>query len=142
MARIVLDASVLIALLNSKDTHHRWALDFLVNASADEFLMPAINYAEALVHPVRAGLVEEFTNNIQKLGIQIVDSTASDAIQLANLRVATRLRMPDAIVLQTAIRTSAELATTDEKLTAAATENRIGVFSPFMKPRSEGHPTA
>jgi predicted nucleic acid-binding protein len=139
MARIVLDASVLIALLNSKDTHHRWALDFLVSASADEFLMPAINYAEALVHPVRAGLVEEFSSNIEKLGIQIVDSSASDAIHLANLRVSTRLRMPDAIVLQTALRTDADLATTDEKLTAAAKQNRIGVFSPFTKLSHASH---
>lgn len=132
MARVVLDASVLIALFNAKDEHHSWALDFLVNASADEFFMASLNFAEALVHPVRAGLAHELTQNVQTLGIEIVDSTASDALHLAQLRVSTGLRMPDAIVMQTALKIEGELATADAKLATAARQNGIGVFSPFV----------
>jgi predicted nucleic acid-binding protein len=57
--------------------------------------------------------------------LQQLAVTADDAAGIAEVRAATRLRMPDAIVLYTAERHGAELVTTDRVLARAATERSV-----------------
>ena len=127
---VVLDASALIALYDSNDPHHSWARGMFVDTIAASLVMSVLTYAEVLVHPTRAGKVEEFERNIDGLGIEIVTAGAEDASTLALLRASTSLKMPDAIVLHLATRLGASLATTDRGLAAEASRRGIVVFEP------------
>lgn len=127
---VVLDASALIALYDSNDRHHSWARGMFVDTIAASLVMSVLTYAEVLVHPTRAGKVEEFERNIDGLGIEIVTAGAEDASTLALLRASTSLKMPDAIVLHLATRLGASLATTDRGLAAEASRRGIVVFEP------------
>ncbi len=50
---IVLDASVLIAFLDSDDTHHAAAEQLLTQAVDDDLAVNSLTLAEVLVAPVR-----------------------------------------------------------------------------------------
>ena len=54
MARLIVDASVLIAYKDPDDAKHAEARAFF-SRQADELTIPASVYAEVLVHPVRLG---------------------------------------------------------------------------------------
>ena len=59
MALTVLDASVLIALLDPGDAHHMASRAALEAHADDDLRIPAHTLAEALVYPVRAGRERE-----------------------------------------------------------------------------------
>jgi predicted nucleic acid-binding protein len=102
VALIVIDASVLIAFLDSNDPHHRRAVEALGASSGDNLVLPASAYAEVLVGPLRredsaAATVDEI---LADLGIAIQPITREIARHAAALRAAhSRLRLPDALVL-------------------------------------------
>ncbi|MGL5859950.1 MAG: PIN domain-containing protein, partial [Phycicoccus sp.] len=52
---IVLDASVVIAHLESRDTHHERATELLLRHADHEFLVSPVTLAETLVGPARDG---------------------------------------------------------------------------------------
>jgi predicted nucleic acid-binding protein len=56
----ILDAGVLIAILNSEDAHHERAREALSAACdrGDRMMVPASAYAEILVAPLRQGRSE------------------------------------------------------------------------------------
>lgn len=126
----MLDASVLIALYGSKDLSHKWAIEFFKQTLDRDLRMNVLNYSECLVHPIRAGKLEQFSAGVAGLGIEIVAIAPGDANSLAQLRAETGLRMPDVLVLHQAKSSSSALATTDQKLARAAREIGIVVFSP------------
>lgn len=127
---VVLDASALIALYDSKDAHHLWALEMFRDTLSFELMMPVLTYAEVLVHPIRANLRSRFEKSIRGLGISFSELLAEDTLRLAELRVETKLRMPDVVVLHQALKTSGSLATTDKGLALAARKLGLGVFQP------------
>ena len=129
---VVLDASTLIALHDESDSHHPWALDLLRSTLSDEWVMSGLTYAETLVHPLRAGRVDEFERSVVGLGIVVADLMASDARSVAALRASTQLRMPDAIVLQLAISTQGVLATADLRLARGAVVLGLSVACPTL----------
>jgi predicted nucleic acid-binding protein len=131
MARVItLDAGVLIAMLNERDKHHEWATRLLIDFSDAEFVMPALTYAECLVRPTQAGQVAQFESNISGLALELVELTAERAAGVARIRAETKLRMPDAVVLATALEKSSWVATTDGVLARAAENSGVTVHNP------------
>ena len=131
MARIVvLDASALIALLSSRDSHHQWALAMFGDTVEWELRMTALTLAEVMVHPGRAGKLDEFLEAIEGLAIVQAPITESDARRIALIRSKSSLKMPDAVVLGEASKVAGSIATTDHHLAKVARENGLGVFHP------------
>ena len=126
---VVLDASALIALHDSKDRHHTWARGMFLDTIDATLAMSVLTYAEVLVHPTRAGKAE-FEQNIAGLGIERVTVGAEDAPALAHLRASTSLKMPDVIVLHLAAGLGASLATTDRELAGEAALLGVTVLEP------------
>ena len=130
MARvIVLDANVLIALLASHDAHHRWALDLFVDSVEDKLVISSLTLSEAMVYPARNGQMDVMLRNISSLGIEISQLDPDGSMNLAYVRARTQLRMPDALVLHTAIEHNASLATLDAKLALAAQNESLNVIT-------------
>src|SRR5436190_21861300 len=101
MALTALDASVIIALLNPDDAHHRAARVSLGAHADDDLRIPAHALAEALVHPARAGKDREARRVIATLEIAVDPVDEAVAVAAARLRAkhGNALRMPDALVL-------------------------------------------
>jgi predicted nucleic acid-binding protein len=122
---MVFDAGVLIAHLSRTDAFHDAVQRFLEENEEFEFAANALTMAECLVHPTAAGRATTALGVFERLMLQQLAVTADDAAGIAEVRAATRLRMPDAIVLYTAERHGAELVTTDRVLARAATERSV-----------------
>ena len=127
---VTLDAGVLIALMNSQDAHHEWAVDLLKQTLHDELNMSVLTMAECLVAPERQGLGKKFAENIAKLEIKIEPLTSEASTHLASLRAQTNLRMPDAVALQAAQTRGNRLATTDKTLANQAATLGVAVLHP------------
>jgi predicted nucleic acid-binding protein len=120
---LILDASVLIGLLDSADTHHDRAIDDVEGADREgrQLLLPASAYSETLVAFARARRLEEARRAITPMGITIVSLTDTIAERAAELRARpTRLRLPDAIVLATAQEMGGSLLSYDRRLSRLA----------------------
>ena len=132
MARIFLDASLLIALHDPKDAHHAWAAELLTSTLDDSWEMNAVTLAEVLVRPQRQNRADIFLANVKGLGIAVIALEADSSVELAKLRATHNLPMPDTIVLQSAIAGSATLATCDVRLARTARSLGLAVHSPTM----------
>ncbi|HET8536015.1 MAG TPA: type II toxin-antitoxin system VapC family toxin [Solirubrobacteraceae bacterium] len=121
MALTVLDASVLIALLDPNDAHHPATRDALDAHADDDLRIPAHTLAEALVHPARAGREREARRLIASLEIAVdaIDETIAIAAAKLRARHGGALRMPDALVLAYAdVRKAKRVLTADARWTA------------------------
>lgn len=99
MGALILDASVLIGLLDTADSHHERAVaDVEAADRAGQVLVaPASAYSETLVAYARAGLLTDARESIAAMGIDIAPLTASMAERAAELRAGHRpLRLADA----------------------------------------------
>jgi predicted nucleic acid-binding protein len=120
VALTVVDAGVVIALLDAADAHHAVARAALREAldRGDDLVLPASAYAESLVGPMRHGgepaaVVDAL---LEALPARVEPITRSIARAAAALRArhGRALRLPDALVLATAIELRADgLLTTD-----------------------------
>ena len=121
MALIVVDAGVVIAVLDSHDVHHQPARDALggVLDRGDSLVLPASAYAEILVAPLRAGHGTAAVDlMIDTLPLGIRDATRVIARRAAELRArhGSRLRLPDALVVATGMELgAASIMTTDSR---------------------------
>ena len=127
---VVLDASALIALVSSRDPHHKWALEMFSDTASFDLQMTALSQAEALVHPARNGKLDKFLKTFSALELVVTSFDSSDASKLATLRATTTLKMPDACVLHQAMKVKGYIATTDNQLAQVAKSKGVGVFSP------------
>jgi predicted nucleic acid-binding protein len=127
---VVLDASALIALVSSQDIHHEWALEMFKDTASFDLQMSALTQAEVMVHPAKAGKLQEFQKMISTIGLEITPVESEDSWKLASLRAKSSLKMPDAVVLYQAIQVKGTIATTDLKLAQAAQKLGVGVFHP------------
>jgi predicted nucleic acid-binding protein len=124
---LILDASVLIGLLDSADGHHDRAVDAVDQAdrSNRELLVPSSAYGEALVAFARASRIRDAREAIAGMGIVVVPLTGLIAERAAELRAAHgSLRLPDALVLATAHEHEGELLTYDERLAQTARQSK------------------
>ena len=122
---IVLDASVLIAHLDSEDAHHERARALLLRAPAEILAANPLTIAEVLVGPTRVGMLDRASAALAQLGINNLPQPDDTPQRLAVLRVRTGLKLPDCCVLLAAQQTGGSLATVDERLAGVA--NDIGV---------------
>ncbi|MBA3860602.1 MAG: PIN domain-containing protein, partial [Solirubrobacterales bacterium] len=74
MGSIVLDASVVIAVLDPRDAHHDAALRLLGDRAGDRWAMSTVTLAEVLVHPMRLGREADAEDRIERMGIRLVDA--------------------------------------------------------------------
>lgn len=126
---IVLDASVLIAHLDSTDAHHERATRLLLDAGEAEFGASPLTLAEVLVGPARAGKLAVAASALRRLEIAAVPLPDDAPRRLAMLRSNVGLRLPDCCVLFAAETANAELATFDDRLIGAAQRSGIDVRS-------------
>jgi predicted nucleic acid-binding protein len=118
---LILDANVVIGLLDVADAHHARAIDDVEAAdrARQPLLLPASAYAEALVAFARAGRVEQAREAIRAMGITVVALTETTAELAAGLRARhDKLLLPDAIVLATARENTGRLLSYDRRLSA------------------------
>ena len=117
----MLDAGVVIGVLDEADAYHVVAIRALTESreQGDELVLPASAYAECLVSPSRRGpesvaIVDAF---LHALPARVEPATRMIAVTAASLRSAhgPALRLPDALVVATAMVLHAErIVTTDE----------------------------
>jgi predicted nucleic acid-binding protein len=125
---IVVDASVLIAHLDERDTHHERARNRLLDLAADPLGASPITIAEVLVGPARQRRLEEARAALTTLEVTEIAFGEESSTRLAVLRAETWLQLPDCCVLLTAQESGAQgLFTFDEQL--AATASRLGLAS-------------
>jgi predicted nucleic acid-binding protein len=120
---LILDASVLIGLLDTADAHHARSIDDVEAADrgGEQLLVPASAYSEALVAFARVGRVREARDAIAAMGIAVTPLTAAVAERASELHARhERLRLPDAIVLATAHELDGELLSYDRRLVQIA----------------------
>lgn len=120
MGLTILDAGVIIGVLDARDAHHEAARSALAAAleRGDQLAVPASAFAECLVAPARRGreamrVIDEFLSDLPAEVEPITRQVASRAAQLRATH-ANRLRLRDALVIATALHLKAErVLTTD-----------------------------
>lgn len=122
MGLIVLDAGILIAVLDASDVHHDAAVLALREArqAGDILVVPASVYAEILVGPARRGpdAVATVDAFIDALPAAVEPATRGIAREAAAIRArhGLSLRLPDALVLATArVLDAGQVMTTDTR---------------------------
>ncbi len=120
MALTVLHAGVIIGILDDADAHHDASRLALASALArgDALAISASAYAECLVAPARQGpdAVQAVDAFLADLAAEVEPITRQLAAKAAKLRArhGARLRLPDALVLATALHLHADrVLTTD-----------------------------
>ena len=119
MGLTVLDAEVLIGLLDGRDAHHDAAHAALgaLRDRGDSLVLPASALAEILVGPCRNGpdAVATVWALVERVPVAIAPIDADVAMAAAQLRARHRsLKLPDALVIATAAHLEADhLVTTD-----------------------------
>lgn len=126
---IVLDASVLIAHLESTDAHHDRATRLLLDAADDSLGASPLTLAEVLVGPARVDKLDAAQSALRELDVATIALQENAPARLATLRASTRLRLPDCCVLLAAETVNAAVATFDDRLATSATDLGIAIRS-------------
>ncbi len=125
---IVLDANVMIAILDSGDVHFTGAQALFRTHASERLVAHRLTIAESLVAAARANLTLAVASALATLGVGRLDDP-DDPVELAMLRAETGLRMPDACVVLAAKRDGARIATFDDRLADAGRSQGIDVIS-------------
>lgn len=126
---IVLDASVIIAYLDSDDVHHDRAEALLAREIDDDFAINSLTLAEVLVVPARDNRMDDARATLSDLEVRELPFPAEAGATLARLRADTNLKMPDCCVLLTAEYAGARLASFDDRLARVAAARNIVVLT-------------
>ena len=135
MGLIHLDAGVIIGFLDASDAHHHNSRVALASAlrNGDRLALAASALAECLVGPARRGepAIHAVRNLVDRLPISIIRLDVEIATTAARLRAAHRpIRLPDALVIATAIEQAADhLITTDRKWPTAKALRYKGIIT-------------
>ncbi len=119
MARVALDADIVIAFLDHGDNQHAAAVAELRPrlAAGDELLVAATVYAETIIRPLQQGTDATVDEFLDSASIAVIPIDRAIARRAAALRAEhLSLRLPDAMSLATAISTDSTLLTLDKKL--------------------------
>jgi predicted nucleic acid-binding protein len=128
MGLTIVDAGVLIGLLDADDAHHETARRAFADAQTrgDRIAIPASAFAETLVAPSRTGDAAVMTvrNFADRMPLTIIPLDSQIALVAARLRAkhGAKLKLPDALIIATAIHVAADtLLTTDRHWPAKKT---------------------
>jgi predicted nucleic acid-binding protein len=114
----VLDASVLIALLDEKDAGRPAARAAIDASKRDhDLLIPVTAFSESIVAPYRRSRRDgqRAETALAALG-SLVDVTRDIASRAAQLRAARQIKLPDALILATAMQLAADrILTLDQR---------------------------
>jgi predicted nucleic acid-binding protein len=124
---ITLDASVLIAHLDSTDALHGRARKALRHHAGAPLHASVVTLAEVLVGPARRGEAQRIAAVIGSMGVEPAPLRSHDALLLAELRCATGLRMPDCCVLLTAQAMGMAILSFDDRLRRAAAAHGLAL---------------
>ena len=124
---IVLDASVLIAHLDARDSHHESAVELLRAHSTELLGASQISLAETLVAPARAGRLEEAREALERIAVRELAPGPAASPRLASLCAETGLKLPDCCVLLTAQEHHGGVASFDQDLCRSARDLGIPV---------------
>ncbi len=127
MGVVVFDSDVLIGFLKVDDVHHEQAVEQVRTSLVPGVrrLLCAVNYAEILIGPLRAGREERVKQMLLHFTIETVDVDSALAERAATVRARTGLKLPDAFALATALHTEhrgltdVSLASFDKKVLKA-----------------------
>ena len=125
---IVVDASWIVALRDPGDDHHGRAVVTAREMADEDAVLHPVTLAECLVAPARLGVLEEASAGL-RASFDVADVDPDAPMRWARLRAETGLRLPDAIVLETALNQRARaVATFDERLAARAADHGLEVL--------------
>jgi predicted nucleic acid-binding protein len=119
VARVTLDADIVIAFLDPGDDQHAAAVAELRPrlAAGDELLVGATVYAETIIRPLQQGTDATVDQFLDSVNIAVIPIDRAIARRAAALRAEyPSLRLPDAMSLATAMMTESTLLTLDKKL--------------------------
>jgi len=119
VATVVLDTSVLIALMKADDSHHESAVK--ATSAKNVYLISAVTLSEALVAAFRRSpqTGRKHHQLITKSVDQVVPIDAEIGFIAAEIRAEKNLTMPDALISATAQKTKAQLWSCDRALVKA-----------------------
>lgn len=124
---IVADAGWIIALRDPADAHHTAASAINDATAAENVLLHPVTLAECLVAPARLGVLDDAVAAL-RAAYDICDMDEDAPVRWARLRADSGLRLPDVIVLDTAVVHGATaIATFDDRLVAAAASCGLAV---------------
>ncbi len=108
MGIVVFDADVLIGYLERTDVHHAEAVARVRRAieAGTQRLLSAVNYSEVLVRPLQergAGGGTVVDAMLSSLRIETIPVDGRLAFQAAQVRARTKLALPDAFAIATAL---------------------------------------
>ncbi len=128
MARLVFDASVVIALLDERDGDHGRAVDLAERTQGDEKFIPASAFAEVLVVPYRVSPARagELERTLDEVPLKVAPLTADIARVAASLRAHhPALRLGDALVVATGEVLGATVLTADRAWTRYSSRVKV-----------------
>ena len=128
MGLSVVDASVLIAAIDSRDSCHQSAArELATTRQQHDLLLPAVAFSEALVIPYSIGMQEgrAVERQLRALG-RIHPITDAIAARAAQIRAGRQVKLPDALVLATGAELRAsEVLTFDQRWHSLAPNVRV-----------------
>jgi predicted nucleic acid-binding protein len=106
----VLDASVLIALLDEKDVGRPVARAAVDDAKRDhDLLIPVTALSESIIAPYRRSQQDGERAEVALAALgRLVDVSRDIASRAAQLRATRQIKLPDALILATAMQVAAE----------------------------------
>jgi len=118
---VVLDASVLIAVMQPGDAHHEQAKRIIrLHAPTSVLLAHRVTLAESAVGAARGGHLDALRHAYTRLGLRVTPSDEDEPWRVAALRAHSGLTLPDCFVLDAAAITESALATFDHDLASRA----------------------
>ena len=125
---IVADASWVIALRDASDALHSAAAAINRDLGEERVSLHPVTLAECLVAPARLGALQDAALRL-RAAFEIADIDSDAPLRWAALRAETGLRLPDAIVLDTALSQRARsVVTFGAQLATAAQAHGIDVL--------------
>jgi len=120
MAGVVLDSSVVIALLTPFDKHHSAARKAVVETQ-ERLMIATLTLTEVLVVPAKLShkACSDMAEDLRRQFGEPINLSSEIAIGAASIRAANGLRTPDAIISATATAAGAKLWTCDAALAKA-----------------------
>lgn len=123
---MILDSSFVIALINPLDVNCGEAVALLASNPSKPRVLHEVSLAECLVRSSEKGATGDVLRFMESMGIVFEDSSGvSGALRVAEIRMKTKLPLPDCYVVDAALRLKLPLVSFDKKLNQVGRE--IGI---------------